>query len=55
MSGRYFLWAVFALLMLAFALGVLTMTFYGAAISMIALVINFLVYRMIVRGAKRGE
>lgn len=54
MSGRYFLWAVFALLMLAFALGVLTMTFYGATISMIALVINFLVYRMIVKETRRA-
>jgi membrane protein implicated in regulation of membrane protease activity len=49
LSGKYVLGVAFALLMVAFVLGTLTMTFYGFAIAFIAIVVNVLVYRLIRR------
>jgi len=49
MSGRYFLWVVFGLFFLAFVLGLATVTLLGIGIGLVALVLDFVVYRMIVK------
>lgn len=46
MNGKYFLWVVFILFMVAFVFGILSLTFNGAVISIVAFGWNVMVYWM---------
>lgn len=49
MSGRYFLWVVFGLFFIAFVSGLASETVIGLVLGLVALVLDFVVYRMIMR------